>query len=440
MEGFRDRLDREIAAFLAAKRAAAALPGGEPAGVRGATASSTAGQRPDEVAAGLPEDLAGEPSRDLIDGVGRLITQGGKRLRPALVFYSYRACGGRSDGQVLPLALAVELLHTYLLIHDDIMDHAEVRRGQPTAHVRFGELHRARGLRGDAGDFGRSVAILLGDLAHTYAVELFTRVAPRPGIAAPPAEGGTASPAPRAISPAPPAAPAPHWVELNRCFSLMCEEVITGQYLEYLLAHRRCSERPAGGPPAPREADLLHVLRLKSGRYTAERPIQLGALLAGAPAEVRGELSRYGTAVGEAFQLQDDLLGMFGDPATVGKPVGDDLREGKFTLLVHHALVNGSAADRQRVASALGDPDLSADAVAQVQETLERTGARRAVTAMIEARLTAARHALEKLQAAPPAGPRPSPAEHPVDSSGGPEAEGMRFLAGLLDYLREREQ
>jgi geranylgeranyl diphosphate synthase type I len=466
IEGFRDRLDREITGFLAAKRAAASgLPD------------------PDGRASGAPaDDLS-----DLIGGVGRLMTQGGKRLRPALVYYTYRACGGRSEPQVLPVALAVEFLHTYLLIHDDIMDHADVRRGQPAAHARFRDLHRAGGLRGDADDFGRSVAILLGDLAHTYAVELFTSIAVRPGAPPPPAAGAppaAVAAAPTAASaasalPSRPASPPPLWIELNRCFSAMCEEVIAGQYLEYLLAHRRHSNRPDGGSSdsgspegaprerrearepaaespvlAPRESELLRVLRLKSGRYTAERPIQLGALLAGASCELRTELSRYGTAVGEAFQLQDDLLGIFGDPATVGKPVGDDLREGKFTFLIHHALVNGNAADRQRVSDALGNPNLGSAAVAQVQEVLERTGARRAVTAMIAERLDEARQALARLAvltsapAPPPKAPlaplavdaaaaRP---EHPASPPDSDVAEGLRFLSGLLDYLWEREQ
>jgi geranylgeranyl diphosphate synthase type I len=430
IEGFRDRLDREITGFLAAKRAAAA----------GLTDPD--GRAALAAADDLPDDLS-----DLIGGVGRLMTQGGKRLRPALAYYTYRACGGRSEAQVLPLALAVEFLHTYLLIHDDIMDHAEVRRGQPAAHARFRDLHRAGGLRGDADDFGRSVAILLGDLAHTYAVELFTGVAVRPGTPASAAAG---------------APPTPHWLELNRCFSVMCEEVIAGQYLEYLLAHRRLSHWPESGSSAsgfaPREAELLRVLRLKSGRYTAERPIQLGALLAGASSELRAELSRYGTAVGEAFQLQDDLLGIFGDPATVGKPVGDDLREGKFTFLIHHALVNGNATDRQRVTDALGNPNLGSAAVAQVQEVLERTGARRAVNAMIAERLGEARHALAKLDmltspalpALPPPPPAPlaplaagtaaARAEHPANPPDSKIAEGLRFLSGLLDYLWGREQ
>jgi geranylgeranyl diphosphate synthase, type I len=444
IEGFRDRLDREIAAFLSAK-AADTGPGGSR---RRATLA--------------------DPG-DLVDGVARLVAQGGKRLRPALVYYTYRACGGRSESQVMPLALATELLHTYLLIHDDIMDHAEVRRGQPAAHARFRDLHRAGGLRGDADDFGRSVAILLGDLAHTYAVELFTGVAVRPdpaaaaGPSAPSALQGPPAPSARPAPSAPSAPSVPHWLELNRCFSAMCEEVIGGQYLEFLLAHRGHPEpassglagahsgSPAAHPidtahpantanaePTPaqavREAELLRVLRLKSGRYTAERPIQLGALLAGAPPELREELSRYGTAVGEAFQLQDDLLGLFGDPATVGKPVGDDLREGKFTLLIHHALVKGSPADRQLVAGALGDPNLTAAEVARVQAALERTGARRAVTAMIAERLGEARRALGTL--APLLAPLAPLGPNDPDSA---SAEGLRFLSGLLDFLWERE-
>ncbi len=403
MDSFRSRLDAEASAFLAAKRShgshgtAAAADGGA-AGRQGAATAAM-----DDSAAVLSDPA------DLIDGVADLMAQGGKRLRPALVYYTYRLCGGRSDEQVLPVALATELLHTYLLIHDDIMDHAELRRGRPAAHVRFAELHRRSGLRGDGADFGSSVAILLGDLAHTWAVELFLA-----GLAH---TAGSAA-APRL------------WRESNRCFSEMCDEVIGGQYLELLLARRDPSATIA-------EAELLRVLRLKSGRYTAERPIQLGALLAGAPPEVRAELSRYGTAVGEAFQLQDDLLGLFGDPATVGKPVGDDLREGKFTLLIHHALAAGTPAERRAVGAALGNPELTGAEVAEVQGILERTGARRTVTAMIAERLAAAQQALASLGrcglAIPPAG-------RPAGPETGEADDGALFLSGLLDYLWERKE
>jgi geranylgeranyl diphosphate synthase type I len=342
LDGFREKLDRELSAWLTAKRQAAD---------------------------------SGE-MLELIDGVGQLVLQGGKRLRPALVYYTYRACGGPSDEQALPVALATELLHTYLLIHDDIMDHAEVRRGQPSAHARFRQAHQEHGFRGDAQDFGRSVAILLGDLAHTWAIELFTG-AERPR-------------------------------ELTRCFSAMSEEVIGGQYLELLVAQRRSA----------REEELLRVLRLKSGCYTAERPIQLGALLAGAPEPVIAGLSRYGSAVGEAFQLQDDLLGMFGDAGTVGKPVGEDLKEGKFTFLIHHALAAATPEQRRLLESALGNPDLTDQEVDRVQRLLEETGARARVNEMVSERLRTARAALDGLEL------------HP---------DGRLFFAGLVDYLWERE-
>lgn len=319
---------------------------------------------------------------ELIDGVGQLATHGGKRLRPALVYFSYRAFGGTQDDEVLPLGLATELLHTYLLIHDDIMDHAEVRRGLPAAHVRFRDVHQARGLKGDAADFGRSVAILLGDLAQSWAVEL-----------------------------AAPAFPRSHG-ELARCFCAMCQEVVGGQYLEILVAQRR----------AATEDELLRVLRLKSGRYTCERPIQLGALLAGAPAAAFADLSRYGAAVGEAFQLQDDLLGMFGDAGTVGKPVDADLREGKYTFLIHRAQEAASPGQRQELEAALGNPDATAPQVAAALRVLEETGARAAVTAMIAERLRTARAALAAL------------------APFGLAADGRLFLAGLIEYLGEREQ
>jgi geranylgeranyl diphosphate synthase type I len=364
LDGFRERLERELEAWLAAKRRQAA-------------------------ADGSAEML------ELIDGVGQLVVRGGKRLRPAFVYYTYRACGGRADAadtEVLPLALATELLHSYLLIHDDIMDHAEVRRGQPAAHVRFREAHRARHFRGDSEDFGRSVAILLGDLAHTWAVELAAGLP----IAA------------------------DRQREITRCFSTMCQEVIGGQYLEIVLAQRR---RAPGAVPGPEQAEeLLRVLRLKSGRYTAERPIQLGALLAGAPPEVLAALSAYGTAIGEAFQLQDDLLGMFGDAGTLGKPVGSDLKEGKFTFLIYHALSAASPAERRAIEAALGDPGLDAEEVAAARRLIEETGAREAVAAMVSSRLAAARAALASVAAA------------------ALEPAGRLFFAGLIDYLWERER
>jgi geranylgeranyl diphosphate synthase type I len=351
LAGFRAKLDRALGDWLTAKRAEA-------------------------VATGSPETL------ELIEGVGQLARNGGKRLRPALVYYAYRACGGGTDEEVLPLALSTELLHTYLLIHDDIMDHAETRRGQPAAHVRFRDAHHAQRYHGDADDFGKSVAILLGDLAQSWAVELAAGVSTGRGAAG---------------------------REIARTVAAMCQEVIGGQYLELLVAQRRKAT----------EEELLRVLRLKSGRYSAERPIQLGALLTGAPAATLAELSRYGAALGEAFQLQDDLLGMFGDPETVGKPVDADLKEGKFTFLIHHALANATPEQRQALESALGEPSATPEQTAAALRALAETGARDAVVGMIGERLRAARAALAALDLQP---------------------EGRLFLAGLIDYLWGRER
>jgi geranylgeranyl diphosphate synthase, type I len=353
LAGFRSRLDGELQGWLAGKRAAV-----DPA---------------------LPSDL------ELIDGVARLMTHGGKRLRPALVYYSYRALGGEDDAAVLPLALATELLHTYLLIHDDIMDHAETRRGLPSAHARFRDSHRAHGWRGSAAEFGTAVAILLGDLAHSWSVELFSTVVVS-GVA-----GQRAA-------------------ELGRAFYGMCQEVIGGQYLEFRVAARQERERA-------NEEELLAVLRLKSGRYTAERPLQLGGILAGAAPAPLAALARFGGAVGEAFQLQDDLLGMFGDPAAVGKPVGADLTEGKLTFLVYHAFAAASPAERQILSAALGRPDLPPEEVERVHRILAQTGARARVEAMVEERLAVARAALSGLDLVEP---------------------GRTFFAGLVDYLKER--
>lgn len=364
---FRDEHDTLLASFLEARRSAVGPSGGQ----------------------GLGE---------LLDALRALALQGGKRLRPALVVFAHDACRGKLPEAARLLSLAVELLHTYLLVHDDIMDHAELRRGQPTAHVVFRRLHESRQLRGSAEGFGNSVAILVGDLAYALSVELFGQA-----LAAAAAAGVEAS--------------SPSLPRLQRAFSAMCQEVIGGQYLELSIAHRPVPEGPVGEEV---ERELLEVLRLKSGRYTAERPLELGALLAGAPPEVSEALARYGAAVGEAFQLQDDLLGVFGDAGRVGKPVGGDLVEGKFTFLIYHALRRATPARRTILTGVLGSPEATAAEIERACAVLEETGARRAVEEMVEARLATARQALGRV----------------ADRL---DPEGGAALSDLIEHLRGRE-
>ena len=332
----------------------------------------------------VKQDRAKEvvPASEELTGVlSDYVFRGGKRLRPALLYYSYRRCGGSSDETVMPMAMAVELLHTYLLAHDDIMDRAELRRGEPAVHLVFRDLHGSRDWAGDSDHFGQSVAILLGDLAQAYSMELF---------ASTPADEEK-------------------WPELRTAFCSMVQEVIVGQYLEMTAGYRE----DLG------EEELLRVLRMKSGRYSVEWPMHLGAILAGAAAETREGLCRYGSLMGEAFQLQDDLLGMFGDPERVGKPVGEDLAEGKFTVLIHHALRQAPAAGRDLLSTALGNPDLTPEEVSKAQEVIRETGAEEKVVQMIDERMGAAQAILASLELEP---------------------EGKRFFEGLVEYLRGREE
>ncbi|MEM9292753.1 MAG: polyprenyl synthetase family protein [Acidobacteriota bacterium] len=324
---------------------------------------------------------------ELLASVEDLVQAGGKRLRPALVYFSYRACGGEQEAEVLPLAMGTELLHTYLLIHDDIMDRAPTRRGKITAHRRFEAAfpHTERGPgrpdpEEEARHHGTSMAILSGDLASTLAFQLFASL---------------------------PAEPAARRLAVERLVFLMSREVIDGQFLEM---HAGLGADPSG-------EDLARILQLKSGLYSVERPVELGATLAEADPALLGALKQYGRALGEAFQLQDDLLGVFADETAVGKPVGGDLEEGKHTFLIHHALRLASPDDESYLRSILGRAGLTHSEVQRGRSILESCGARAAVEAMIEERSETARRLLEPLQLAP---------------------SGHAFLRGLVDYLEQR--
>lgn len=296
--------------------------------------------------------------------VQRLVAAGGKRLRPAFVWWGHRAAGAAADDGVLVAAAAVELLHTFALLHDDVMDRSLHRRGRPAAHVALAGLHRRHGLAGDDQWFGISAALLAGDLGFVWADQLFD------------------------TTPLPPAA-----VEAGRrVFTLLRTEVIAGQYLDLRLAHDE-----GGDEEAARRVALL-----KSARYTVTRPLLLGAALAGAephPAPSTAALAAYGDALGLAFQMRDDVLGLFGDPAATGKDAIDDLREGKRTLLVLRALRLTGGADHRFLRGALGDPDLDPAGAARCRAIVASSGALASVEALIEAERARAVDAVAGLDA-----------------------------------------
>jgi geranylgeranyl diphosphate synthase type I len=286
----------------------------------------------------LDGDLA-EPIDRLTDAV----LAGGKRLRPAFVHWGFVGAMDElaDDASVVDAGAAFEMLHTFALIHDDVVDDSDTRRGLPALHVRFRSDHTAGRYQGEPDRFGEGVAVLVGDLAHVYA-DMLTAGFP---------------PAARRV-----------WDELRI-------EVNIGQYLDVLGTARGDTDPVRAG----------RIARYKSAKYTIERPLHLGAALAGRLDELAGCYSAFGLPLGEAFQLRDDLLGVFGDRSVTGKPVGDDLREGKPTPLLAEAVARADAA-QGAVLARVGTPDLDDADVARCQQVLVDTGAVAQIEADIEGR------------------------------------------------------
>jgi geranylgeranyl diphosphate synthase type I len=268
-----------------------------------------------------------------IDEIARLVLAGGKRLRPAFCFWGFIGAGGDpTDELVIDAGAALELLHAFALFHDDVMDGSLTRRGEPTTNAKFEANHGANKLAGESRRFGDGIAILVGDLAYVYSDQLMRNASPQAWTI---------------------------WNELRI-------ELNFGQYLDMLGS--AMNER--------RREKAERICRYKSGKYTIERPLHLGALLATPTRgdELTSVLSTYGLPLGDAFQMRDDVLGAFGDTAITGKPVGDDLREGKPTPLMAIATARANAAQLKEL-QLVGNQDLTPEQIARVQEVIRETGA-----------------------------------------------------------------
>jgi len=279
---------------------------------------------------------------DVAAAIYELVARGGKRLRPGFVRWGAAATGRSVGDGLIDAAAAVEMLHTFALLHDDVMDRSATRRGASTAHVALRERWPADVASSDplaVEAFGTNAAILAGDLAFVWADALFDQALD--------------DAAPEVASRA------------RAVFTRLRSEVIAGQYLDLRLTPRAF----------PTASDALEVALWKTARYTVTRPLQLGAALASGSASIDGVLESYGDAVGLAFQLRDDVIGLFGDEALTGKSRLDDLREGKRTLLVVRALELASGRQRATILDALGNRSLGDDAAARCRETIAATGA-----------------------------------------------------------------
>jgi len=300
--------------------------------------------------------------------LARAFTTGGKRVRPAFCCWGYLAATGGVEvpEHVLKAAASLDLLHVAALVHDDVMDQSATRRGIPAAHVQFENWHAAAQRRGSAVDFGRAAAILLGDLLLLWSAEMFANCG---------------APAQRLAAAAPLAA-------------LVREEVNVGQVLDVTAQTRPPLD--ARSDPASVIDQIQRVVEHKTARYTVIRPLQIGAALGGGSAELLAGLARIGSPLGRGFQFRDDVLGVFGDEAVTGKPAGDDLREGKLTVLVAKAMAATTQAEADELDSLLGRR-LDAVEVARAQQIINGCGALAATEAEIE---TEAARALAELAAA----------------------------------------
>jgi geranylgeranyl diphosphate synthase type I len=319
-------------------------------------------------------DYLGERRRDaayigtdyaeLTAALEEFVLRGGKRVRPAFAYWGWRAVADvdTAGPHVLRLFAALELLHACALVHDDVIDASATRRGLPTVHRLFADRHRERNWHGSPDQFGLSAAILLGDLSLVWADDIVA----------------TAD------------LPLDAHRRVQRVWADIRTEVLGGQYLDIA----------AEASGAESVASAMTVNTYKTASYTILRPLQLGAAAAADRPDVQATFHELGTDLGVAFQLRDDVLGVFGDPAVTGKPSGDDLRSGKRTVLLAEAVERADKTDptaAKSLRTSIGT-ELSDQQVQELCEVIESVGALAAVEDHIEM-LT--RRALDVLSAAP---------------------------------------
>jgi len=287
----------------------------------------------------------------------RFLLDSGKRLRPLFAYIGFLGTGSKPNAEILRACAALELVHVCALMHDDVMDASDTRRGAPSIHKAFEALHGEEKLSGSAEQFGISAAILLGDLALVWSAKMLHQS----GI-----NGETLI---RALA----------------MYDEMRVELMAGQYLDIY-------EQALASESVERS---LKVARYKSGKYTIERPLHFGAALGGANIELMSTFSDYGLPLGEAFQLRDDVLGIFGNPDETGKPAGDDLREGKRTVLLAKTMELADANSKATVKGALGNQNLALSDVMQVRNIIINCGALAEVEDLISSLTSNAQSALE---------------------------------------------
>ena len=287
----------------------------------------------------------------------RFLLDSGKRLRPLFAYLGFLGTGRKPTIEILRACASLELVHVCALMHDDVMDASDTRRGAPSIHRAFEAMHKDAKLSGSSEQFGISSAILLGDLALVWSAKMLHQS----GI-----DGATL-------------------IRALPMYDEMRVELMAGQYLDVY-------EQALASESVERS---LKVARYKSGKYTIERPLHFGAALGSGNQNLFKAYSNYGLPLGEAFQLRDDILGIFGDPQETGKPAGDDLREGKRTVLLAKVMELADAGQKAEISSTLGNQNLEIAQVNKVREIFIATGSLSQVEELISTLTSSAQSALE---------------------------------------------
>ena len=325
-------------------------------------------------------EKVGPSAKNAVKCIRELTLAGGKRLRAAFMHWGYVGAEGKEVGKIIEASMSIELTHIFLLIHDDIIDRDDFRHGVSTIHKRYESLAKKYYKKTDAKHFGDSMAIIVGDMAAAFGNEIIFNSKFKPEIVL------------KALD------------KLQEIVSV----TVSGEIFDVILEAKGSAT----------EKEVLEVHRNKTAKYTVEGPLHLGAMLAGADEKMLRDLSDYAIPVGTAFQIQDDILGAFGNEKKLGKPVCSDLREGKQTLLVVKALENGDRHQKKTIEELLGKKEVSEEEIEKFRQIVRNTGSLEYSQILAKKLIGEGKKAL-----------RDSKIENGT----------KEFLAGIADYIVNRE-
>ncbi len=325
-------------------------------------------------------ELVDSSAKEMLELIKEYTLRGGKRIRAALIYYGYRLFKDNKLDQVIKASMCIELIQSYLLIHDDIMDRDSLRRGKPTMHKMYEAYHTEENLKDNKEHFGASMAIIAGDICCHMANEILADInlEDRYKLAA--------------------------IKHMNR----LIMDVINGQALDVLSEVNDDTKVET----------VFKIHKLKTSRYTIEAPLVIGALLAGASKDDIETLSRYSVPLGQAFQIQDDILGVFGDEKNLGKPIGSDITEGKKTLLTLKAYEAADEEQKKRLDYCIGNKNITVQDIEDFKKIIEITGSKEYSLNIAKELIEKANKNLKELEA---------------------NQEAKEFLIGIADYILRRD-